>query len=89
MRIGVGNADTFAEGYYATDMGFFAKAGHSTSISRSSTPAVRSSSRPAATHSTSASPTPAIWPTAIAHGAPFTLIAGAGMYTAANPTDGA
>jgi NitT/TauT family transport system substrate-binding protein len=85
VRIGVGNADTFAEGYYATDMGFFTKAGLTVDqqIFNSGGAILVAAGGNALDIGLSNTGNLA---TAIAHGAPFTLIAGAGMYTASNPT---
>jgi NitT/TauT family transport system substrate-binding protein len=85
VRIGVGNADTFAEGYYATDMGFFTKAGLNVDqqVFNSGGAILVAAGGNALDIGLSNTGNLA---TAIAHGAPFTLIAGAGMYTAANPT---
>jgi len=85
VRIGVGNADTFAEGYYATDMGFFTKAGLNVDqqVFNSGGAILVAAGGNALDIGLSNTGNLA---TAIAHGAPFTLIAGAGMYTASNPT---
>jgi NitT/TauT family transport system substrate-binding protein len=85
VRIGVGNVDTFAEGYYATDMGFFTKAGLNVDqqVFNSGGAILLAAGGNALDIGLSNTGNLA---TAIAHGAPFTLIAGAGMYTAANPT---
>jgi NitT/TauT family transport system substrate-binding protein len=85
VRIGVGSADTFAEGFYATDMGFFTKAGLNIDqqVFTSGGAILVAAGGNAIDIGLSNTGNLA---TAIAHGAPFTLIAGAGMYTAARPT---
>lgn len=85
VRMGVGSADTFAEGYYATDMGFFAKAGLDADLTIMPTGAQIVTAAGANAIDVGISNTVNL-ANAIAHGAPFTIIAGAGLYTAARPT---
>jgi NitT/TauT family transport system substrate-binding protein len=85
LRVAVGGADTFAEGFYATDMGFFTKAGLNVDMSvfPSGAQILTAAGGNAIDIGLSNTVNLAV---AIAHGAPFTLIAGAGLYTAAHPT---
>jgi NitT/TauT family transport system substrate-binding protein len=85
VRIGVGSADTFAEGFYATDMGLFAKAGLNVDMQMFTSGGAILVAAGGNALDIGLSNTGNL-ADAIAHGAPFTLIAGAGMYTAANPT---
>lgn len=85
VRIGVGSADTFAEGFYATDMGFFTKAGLDVDMQLFTSGGAILVAAGGNALDIGLSNTGNL-ADAIAHGAPFTLIAGAGMYTAANPT---
>ncbi len=85
VRIGVGSADTFAEGFYATDMGFFTKAGLGIDMQLFTSGGAILVAAGGNALDIGLSNTGNL-ADAIAHGAPFTLIAGAGMYTAANPT---
>jgi NitT/TauT family transport system substrate-binding protein len=85
VRIAVGGADTYAEGFYATDMGFFTKAG--LNIDMTSFPSGAQILTAAGGNAVDIGlSNTANLANAIAHGAPFTIIAGAGLYTAARPT---
>lgn len=84
-RIGVGSADTFAEGFYATDMGFFTKAGLNVDMQLFTSGGAILVAAGGNAVDIGLSNTGNL-ADAIAHGAPFTIIAGAGMYTAAHPT---
>ena len=85
LRIGVGGADTFAEGFYAADMGFFTKAGLNVEMNVISSGAQILTAAGGNAIDIGLSNT-ANLAVAITHGAPFTLIAGAGLYTASHPT---
>jgi NitT/TauT family transport system substrate-binding protein len=85
VRIGVGSADTFAEGFYATDMGFFTKAGLNVDMQLFTSGGAILVAAGGNAVDIGLSNTGNL-ADAIAHGAPFTVIAGAGMYTAAHPT---
>jgi ABC-type nitrate/sulfonate/bicarbonate transport system substrate-binding protein len=85
VRIGVGSADTFAEGFYAADMGFFTKAGLNVDLQTFNSGGNILVAAGGNAIDIGISNTGNL-ANAIAHGAPFTLIAGAGMYTASRPT---
>lgn len=85
VRIGVGSADTFAEGFYATDMGFFSKAGLDVDMQLFTSGGAILVAAGGNALDIGLSNTGNL-ADAIAHGAPFSIIAGAGMYTAAHPT---
>jgi NitT/TauT family transport system substrate-binding protein len=85
VRIAVGSADAFAEGFYATDMGFFTKAGLNADLSVMNSGAQILTAAGANAIDVGISNTVNL-ANAIAHGAPFTIVAGAGLYTAAHPT---
>ena len=85
VRIGVGSADTFAEGFYATDMGFFTKAGLTVDMQLFTSGGAILVAAGGNALDIGLSNTGNL-ADAIARGAPFTIIAGAGMYTAARPT---
>ena len=85
IRIGVGGADTFAEGFYATDLGIFKKAGLNVEMTVFNQGAAIATAVAGHAIDVGISNTVNL-AVAIAHGAPFLFVAGAGMYTAAAPT---
>jgi NitT/TauT family transport system substrate-binding protein len=85
IRIGVGGADTFAEGFYATDLGIFQKAGLNVEMTIFNQGAAIATAVAANALDVGISNTVNL-ALAIAHGAPFRIIAGAGMYSSDAPT---
>jgi NitT/TauT family transport system substrate-binding protein len=85
LRVGVGAADAYAEGYYAKDKGFFMKAQLDVELVSSGSGGNNATLVAANALEIGISNTVNL-AVAIAHGAPFVLIAGAGLYTAKSPT---
>lgn len=85
IRIGVGGADTFAEGFYATDLGIFKKTGLNVEMTLFNQGAAIATAIAGNALDVGISNTVNL-ALAIAHGAPFRIIAGAGMYSADAPT---
>jgi NitT/TauT family transport system substrate-binding protein len=84
-RVGVGAADAYAEPYFAKDKGFFAKAQLDVELVLSGSGANNATLVAGNALEIGISNT-ANLAVGIAHGAPFTLIAGAGLYSAKAPT---
>lgn len=85
FRVGVGAADAYAEGFYAKDKGFFTKAQLDVDLVLSGSGANNATLVAGNALEIGISNT-ANLAVAIAHGAPFTMIAGGGLYTAKSPT---
>lgn len=85
VRVGVGAADAYAEGYYAADKGFFTKAQLDVSLVLSGSGANNATLVAGNALEIGVSNT-ANLATSIAHGAPFRIIAGGGLFTASAPT---
>lgn len=85
LRIGTGGADTFAEPYYAMELGFFKKAGLNVELTTFASGAQIATAVAGGALDAGISNTVNL-AGAIAHGAPFVLIAGAGMYSSKLPT---
>jgi NitT/TauT family transport system substrate-binding protein len=85
IRIGVGGADTFAEGFYATDIGIFKKAGLNIEMTVFNQGAAIATAVAGNALDVGISNTVNL-AVAIAHGAPFRIVAGAGLYSADAPT---
>ena len=84
-RVGVGAADAYAEPWFAKDKGFFTKALLDVELVLSGSGGNNATLVAGNALEVGVSNT-ANLAVAIAHGAPFTIIAGGGLYTAKNPT---
>ena len=87
LRVGVGAADAYAEGFYAKEKGFFAKAQLDVDLVLSGSGGNNATLVAGNALEIGISNTVNL-AVAIAHGAPFTLVAGGGLYTAKAPTTG-
>jgi NitT/TauT family transport system substrate-binding protein len=85
IRVAVASADTFAEGYYAEDVGFFRKSGLHVQLTTLATGGQIATAVAAGAADIGISNTVNL-ANALAHGAPFTVIAAGAMYSAKNPT---
>jgi NitT/TauT family transport system substrate-binding protein len=85
LRANVASADAYAEGYFAAEKGFFTKAQLNVNLAAVGSGAIAATMVAANALDIGISNT-ANLAVAIAHGAPFTIIAGGGLYTAARPT---
>ena len=85
VRVGVGAADAYSEGFYAKDKGFFTKAQLDVELVLSGSGGNNAILVAGNALEVGISNT-ANLAVSIAHGAPFTIIAAAGLYTAKNPT---
>lgn len=77
--------DSYAEGYYAQDLGYFTKSGLQVELQTFASGAAVSVAVAGGAADIGVS-NPLNLATAISHGAPFTLIAGGGMYSSKTPT---
>jgi NitT/TauT family transport system substrate-binding protein len=84
-RVGVGAADAYAEPFFAKDKGFFTKAQLDVELVLSGSGGNNATLVAGNALEVGVSNT-ANLAVAIAHGAPFTIIAGGGLYTAKTPT---
>jgi NitT/TauT family transport system substrate-binding protein len=85
IRVGCGVADTTAEAYYATDEGFFARAGLNVAVTPYPSSGQVSTGVAGNALDIGVANTGNL-ADAIAHGAPFVVIAGAGLYSSKTPT---
>ncbi len=84
IRVGCGLADTTAEAYYATDLGFFTKAGLNVAVTPYPSSGQVMTGVAANAVGVAVSNT-GILADAIRHGAPFVVIAGGGLYSSKAP----
>jgi NitT/TauT family transport system substrate-binding protein len=85
VRVGATANDTYAEAYYAQDMGFFTRGGLSVEITTFTNGAAVSSAVASGALDVGIS-NPVQLGNAIGHGIPFAFLAGAGAYNTALPT---
>ena len=85
LRVGVGAADAYAEGFYAKEKGFFTKAQLDVDLVLSGSGGNNATLVAGNALEIGISNTVNL-AVAIAHGAPFTIVAGGGLYTAKVPT---
>jgi NitT/TauT family transport system substrate-binding protein len=85
LRVATDPYDSFAEGYYAADLGFFQKAGLDVEVLTFTNGAAISTAVASGAAEIGIS-NPIQLANAIGHGVPFTLIAGGGMYSSTAPT---
>lgn len=85
LRVGVGAADAYAEGWFAKEKGFFTRGGLDADLVLSGSGGNNATLVAGNALEIGISNT-ANLAVGIAHGAPFTLIAGGGLYTAKAPT---
>jgi NitT/TauT family transport system substrate-binding protein len=85
IRVGVGAADAYAEGFYAMEKGFFSKAQLDVELVLSGSGGNNATLVAGNALEIGISNTVNL-AVAIAHGAPFTIVAGGGLYTAKAPT---
>ena len=85
LKIGATANDTFAQAYYAQDMGFFTKAGLNVEILTFTNGASVSTAVASGAADIGVS-NPVGLANAVSHGIPFVLIAGGGLYNTAAPT---
>jgi NitT/TauT family transport system substrate-binding protein len=85
LRVGATANDTYAEAYYAQDMGFFTRAGLNVEITTFPNGAAVSSAVAAGAIDVGIS-NPVQLGNAVSHGIPFVFFAGAGLYNTAAPT---
>ncbi|HXF35147.1 MAG TPA: ABC transporter substrate-binding protein [Candidatus Acidoferrales bacterium] len=85
LKVAATANDTYAEAYYAVDMGFFKKAGLNVDLQTFANGAAVSTAVAAGAADVGIS-NPVQLANAFSHGAPFTLVAGGGMYATDAPT---
>lgn len=85
LKVGATANDTFAQAYYAQDMGFFTKAGLNVQILTFTNGASVSSAVASGAVDIGIS-NPVQLANAVSHGIPFVLVAGGGLYNTAAPT---
>jgi len=85
LRVGATANDTYAEAYYAADMGFFTRAGLDVTITTFTNGAAVSSAVASGALDVGIS-NPVQLGNAISHGIPFVFVAGAGAYSTTLPT---
>lgn len=85
LKVGATANDTFAQAYYAQDMGFFTKAGLNVEIMTFTNGASVSTAVASGAVDIGIS-NPVQLANAVSHGIPFVLVAGGGMYNTAAPT---
>lgn len=85
LKVGATANDTFAEAYYAQDMGFFKKAGLNVELSTFTNGASVANAVASGAVDIGIS-NPVGLAGALTHGIPFTIVAGGGMYSTKEPT---
>ncbi|HEY5349107.1 MAG TPA: ABC transporter substrate-binding protein [Candidatus Lustribacter sp.] len=85
LRVGSVRADTYAEGYYALDLGLFDKAGLSVEIQPFSNGAAMAAAAAGGSIDIGVGDATEL-ANGVSRGLPFVLIAGGGLYTSAAPT---
>lgn len=84
IRVGLSSSDAFAEGYYAQRLGLFKKAGLNVELTRLTTGAAIATAVSSGALDIGIS-NPALLGKMTSDGAPFTLLAGGGMYSTRSP----